>query len=478
MPIDPSAIGGGTAPGSPEWYAAVDKQISGIQNVLPRLDQTSSSYQYATANLADLQAVRAQVASTPPGSPRPPVDVDNGSADTETEDPATAYVDPNGNATLTEEQQFVKKQFLDAQPLDVPTGTTSSFTLTDSTTKLAEASNRTFDQFGLDTTSAFSTLGANLPGFSSMKSAIMTGNSGSTAGGMAGLLTPKAQSTIVGNTGTAQPSASAIIRAAGAKGRSSAHVFTLTERDDLKNVVIFEIMPQVTESHVVKYTPVSPAQFPGAFQKYEGTESVQWTVSATFVSRTSSEATKNRGYLNMLRGWTMPYFGQEILATDNPDRLGAPPPVLSLFGLRGVVGEVPVVITSLNWDWPKDVDYIPTTDTNEYDGNYVPWPVVLQVNMTLVESFSVEEFNGFDLTAYRNGDMLGAYSPFGTPSRDITADTDKSPTQTETNVQAPAEMDSDFGTPADPSESQDAVSTDSKGRSLNAQGHVVNSRGS
>lgn len=207
------------------------------------------------------------------------------------------------------------------------------------------------------------------------------------------------------------------LKADNAKGDES-HLVTLTEpipNSEKGLVLTFRVMPEIIENRSVSYEPIAPPQFPGAFQKYKGTDSVQWSVNATFVSRTSLEASINLNYINRLRGWTMPYFGDKILK-DYPNKLGAPPPVLRFKGFRkGMIEEVPVVITSLSWNWPKDVDYIPAStelsaDETEIKGvPLTPFPTIIQVAIQLIESFSTTEFNQFSLKDYRSGNIGNAY---------------------------------------------------------------------
>lgn len=180
--------------------------------------------------------------------------------------------------------------------------------------------------------------------------------------------------------------------------------------------VIFDVMPEVTEGRNVDYEPIQPAQFPGAFQKYKGTSSTDWTINANLISRTSSEAYKNLRIINQLRAWTMPFFGANIENQTNrpgqfPGMLGAPPPVLTLSGWRSrMVGPVPVVITSLNWVFPVDVDYIPATPEDAAaDFVPIPFPVFIRITIVMKESFSTEEFNNFSLVDFSNGLMVDAF---------------------------------------------------------------------
>lgn len=204
-------------------------------------------------------------------------------------------------------------------------------------------------------------------------------------------------------------SAASLKRQSMSSSNGKEHMVRLTEQEGVDGspyTLYFYVMPEVVEARNVSYEAVAPPQFPGAFQKYKGTDSVQWTINATFVCRNTAEATRNLEYLNVLRAWTKPFFG-ETTGQQYPDKLGAPPPVLILEGFKSkIVGPVPVVITSLNWNWPRDVDYIPA----ESDGDLIPFPTVMQIAIQVVESYSTDEFNKFSLRDYRNGNFSKAFS--------------------------------------------------------------------
>lgn len=210
------------------------------------------------------------------------------------------------------------------------------------------------------------------------------------------------------------------------------------DASDLRYQVIFEIMPDVVESRTVEYEQVQPPQFPGAFQKYKGTSPTQWTINATLTCRTTAEATNNLRILNLLRGWTMPFFGVKTQRTWK-NKLGAPPPVLEFSGWKKqMVGPVPVVITSLNWNFPQDVDYIPASafeldyvngrrELKLNEKEYVPFPSVIKFAIQLVESFSTDQFNGFDLAEFRAGRMVEAFTPLPRRMGTVTPGTTSSP---------------------------------------------------
>lgn len=207
------------------------------------------------------------------------------------------------------------------------------------------------------------------------------------------------------------------------KADDSHKVQLLSLVDDL--LVTFDIMPEVTESRNAEYESLQAAQMPGEFQKFKGTKATSWQVNASFTCRTRDEAEMNLAYINTLRAWTMPYFG------DNQGRMaGAPPPVLQLYGYRGLVGRVPVVMTSLNWTWPKDCDWIPTWTTGD-DGGTTPFPTVMNVQFTLVESFSANQFNRFDLESFKAGDMVGAYGTQVVTQSETVAEPQSTPDRSE-----------------------------------------------
>ena len=136
----------------------------------------------------------------------------------------------------------------------------------------------------------------------------------------------------------------------------TSHMVSLTDQDGY--TILFKVMPEIAENRSAEYEAVQPPQFPGAFMKYKGTSPTTWTLNVTLISRTTEEATENLRHINRIRSWTMPFFGENT-AKDFPTRKGAPPMVLRLRGLRGLIGDVPVVLTSPSWNWPKDVDYLP-----------------------------------------------------------------------------------------------------------------------
>lgn len=168
--------------------------------------------------------------------------------------------------------------------------------------------------------------------------------------------------------------------------------------------VRFNVSPTIDESRAANYEHIAPIHHPGTIQVYKNTESRQFNITAKLVARNSAEASLNIKYLNMIRAWVMPYYGQGTHASEDGGRLGGPPDILLLnaYGLKNIAA-VPCVLTSYHWVYPDQVDYIPTTDG-------IPCPTIMDISLSLIESFSPEEHTRFDITKYRQGDMISAYS--------------------------------------------------------------------
>jgi hypothetical protein len=187
--------------------------------------------------------------------------------------------------------------------------------------------------------------------------------------------------------------------------------------------VVFNVSPTVTEDRSVEYSAVSPIHMPGSVQVYKRTNARTFAVSATLISRTRQEATANMKTLQLLRGWTLPYFGVGSGTggyTDPKDDgtqlrtaselLGAPPDVLYFYAYssstsrKGTdhvnINRIPVVLSQLSIAYPDDVDYIPTTFSNKE-----PMPAKMLVTLSLLETHSPYEFEHFSLQNFKLGQL-------------------------------------------------------------------------
>lgn len=202
--------------------------------------------------------------------------------------------------------------------------------------------------------------------------------------------------------------------------------------------VVFDASPDITETRNVNYKALDPQHMPGTIQVFTGTSARAYQLSGIrLVSRTPQEADKTMRILNILRGWTVPYFGDSSTINQmnaeerrqfelsggataehlnqrdfrwhyGREMLGAPPEVLyfsaysnSQIGATNRnrpsnIHRIPVVINMLTISYPTDVDYIHTT----YG---VPVPIIRTVDIGLTETHSAREYERFNIHQYRTG---------------------------------------------------------------------------
>lgn len=179
-------------------------------------------------------------------------------------------------------------------------------------------------------------------------------------------------------------------------------------------IVFFRVMPTISESRAAQYDDVMMPHHPGLIAKYNHTAPRSWSIgNIKLISRTIAEADENQKIINTIRGWLMPYYGSGTEMT-TPDMLGAPPDLLEFtaYGQHNI-GGIPVVLENASWDWPNDVDWIHTS-------NGEPFPVIMNLGqLQLKEAWSPREYSGFDLAAYKQGDMIGAYVPAVIPPLEV-----------------------------------------------------------
>lgn len=206
--------------------------------------------------------------------------------------------------------------------------------------------------------------------------------------------------------------------------------------------VVWDATPEFSESRSVMYKNIDPVHAPGAIYQYANTGSRTFTIQGKFISRSVNEATKTLAYIQYLRTWAMPVFGQNPAgAPAGEDILGAPPAILlltayaignpspnavqnqatintnvgggngnminqenptynlSVPAIGNNIYEVPVVITSLEIPYPSDVDYIPTI-------NQIPVPTIVTVSLQLTETHSPNKYANFNLQQFKAGNLI------------------------------------------------------------------------
>lgn len=224
------------------------------------------------------------------------------------------------------------------------------------------------------------------------------------------------------------------------------NLFKVKLRSQLTNMTVtFDVVPDIGEQRQVEYKGYNPIHSPGTIYTYSHTQSRIISVNnARLISRNGYEAAANLAKLNILRSWTMPYFGN---STD--EYVGLPPDVLSFYAFsRGpqvrsvdaqgsnentdTIGQqtlqsaasirrndtpthlqnVPTVVSNLQITYPSDVDYIPTVErrfkfANDIDDIVIkagePVPSIISVDIQLYETQSPSDYNRFSLQDYRAG---------------------------------------------------------------------------
>jgi len=138
--------------------------------------------------------------------------------------------------------------------------------------------------------------------------------------------------------------------------------------------VIFESSVPLSEERTATYQGFDITHLPTEIPAYKNTSSRKFSITGKFVSRNTAEATANSGYLDMIRSWLLPDYGNS----------GATPPILHLYGYKNnhITG-VQCILKNYSFIFPDDVDYI-------YTGSN-PMPVIGMVTLSLDEVFSPEQ---------------------------------------------------------------------------------------
>lgn len=138
--------------------------------------------------------------------------------------------------------------------------------------------------------------------------------------------------------------------------------------------VVFEASAPLAESRTAAYDGYGIIHLPTSLISYKNTSSRTWQIAGKLVSRTPDEATANAYYLDIIRSWVLPDFGDT----------GATPPILTLYGYRNKnIDGRKVVLKQYDWSFGEETDYI-------YTGGQ-PMPVIGLLNVTVEEVYSAAE---------------------------------------------------------------------------------------
>jgi len=203
--------------------------------------------------------------------------------------------------------------------------------------------------------------------------------------------------------------------------------------------VTFWATPEISESKSINYVEESDIRAPASITYYMGTTSRNFNITGYLISRTPDEAQENFEYIKLLKAWTYPDWkavdstvrdrmvqnSSASVSGEQPDGETpnirgkdtniAPPALLKLWGLAykarglepgnpesanyqydGHFKGIPVVITNLNIEYPRDVDYIRSSSG-------VPMPIIQNVSISLKEIRAMDELFQFSLDDYKKG---------------------------------------------------------------------------
>ena len=184
----------------------------------------------------------------------------------------------------------------------------------------------------------------------------------------------------------------------------------ITERQKVveEGEVVFDASPTLSESRTAEYVDQA---LPGpiGIVVYKMTGNRRFTISAKFISRTSTEGALNYSYVNLLRSWMIP---QSQAGAGGGGKTGRPP-ILRLNGYKKQFNSIPVVLAEMSVNYPEDVDYIEVADLAMV-------PIIQSVDITLIESHKSTstrlsdddaEFGTqkgeFNLVQFRKGQLIG-----------------------------------------------------------------------
>ena len=127
--------------------------------------------------------------------------------------------------------------------------------------------------------------------------------------------------------------------------------------------VIFPYTPTITTTYSANYEQYDliHSNYRGIFYKSSRVGDIQ--VRGTFTAQNTTEANYLLAVIHFFRSATKMFYGQDV-------ERGTPPPICLLNGFGGYqFSNHPVVISSFNYTLPNDVDYIRTTNPNNFGLN-------------------------------------------------------------------------------------------------------------
>lgn len=166
------------------------------------------------------------------------------------------------------------------------------------------------------------------------------------------------------------------------------------------NGIIFPYTPSIDMSFKADYESTSLLHSNLAINQYKNSPPSSIDIQADFTADTEENAEYMYAVLIFLRAMTKTDFG---INAKRRDAAGMPPPVLYLNGWSKMIDNIPVIVTSVNQNLPKDKHYVHLTRNNL--NVWLPTSMTLHISLNIQPN--LEEYRDiFDLDAYKNN-VLG-----------------------------------------------------------------------
>jgi len=162
-----------------------------------------------------------------------------------------------------------------------------------------------------------------------------------------------------------------------------------------ETIIRFLDQPTLTESRAARYQPESLLHAPESFHAYEGTDQREFSIDGRFFCRNEAEIETNNTILHVVRSLVMPDY----------NTTGAPPTPVKLYAYgRKNIYALPCLVKSYTMNYPNDVDYVVSSQTQ----GKVTMPVVFSLSLTLTEQHSIAQLRKFNLDDFRAGAMVNS----------------------------------------------------------------------
>lgn len=135
---------------------------------------------------------------------------------------------------------------------------------------------------------------------------------------------------------------------------------------------------------------------------YQNTQVAPITIIGKFTAQTEVEARYMLAVIHFCKSMTKFHSGVQA-----GDKAGVPPPIFH-FNYLGTYQykNIPVIITTYNYDFTDDVDYVPVTfGDNDADTTYVPTMITLSLTLSIQPNPATLR-NEFNLDTFTTGALL------------------------------------------------------------------------